>query len=222
MPARIDATTSRPARRLLARGAGETFSRGARVYAEGAPADAIYAVLQGRIRLLVHTPAGREVTVATAGPTELFGEEGLVPEGRWTCTAQAAESTTMVRIPAETARRALRTSGDMDIRLIQAWTTDLAEARRRLAEQLTAPVAQRLARLLLELRTRFGRKESKGTLIPHWFTHQELADLIVAHRSTVTTTLGDWLYRGILREREHCLVILDDQRLEILATRSPK
>ncbi|MBI4540366.1 MAG: Crp/Fnr family transcriptional regulator [Gemmatimonadetes bacterium] len=217
MAARIDATDSKRFRRLLARGVTNPLGRGDFVYREGEAADSIYAVLRGRIRLSISAPAGREVTVATVGPGELFGEECLVPEQRRLCTARAAESTTTARIPADAALRAVRTSRDAERALIHAWLTELAEARRRAAEQAFRPVPQRLARLLLELRRRFGRKEAKGTLIPHWFTHQELADLIAAHRSTVTTTLGDWLYRGILKERGRCLLILDERRLEILA-----
>ena len=44
-----------------------------------------------------------------------------------------------------------------------------------------------------EVVDRLGEPDGKGMRLPHWFTHRELADLAVAHRSTVTTCLNDWI-----------------------------
>lgn len=216
MPIRIDATSSKHLRRLLTRGQQQRFLRGEPVYAQNDPADALYAVLEGRVRLTTRS-ASREITVAVAGPTELFGEEALVPEARRPLTARATEPTTAVRIAPDAALRAVRNHREVEITLIRACLQDLHEARRRAAEQRLQPVPQRLARLVFELQKRFGRRQGRGTLIPHWFTHGELADLIGAHRSTVTTTLGDWLYKGLVKERDHCLIIPDDSPLRAIA-----
>lgn len=218
MPARIDPET-RQFRRLLARGSEVRQARGDLLYRESDPADSLYAVLAGRIRLCLSSSSGREITVETVGPAEVFGEECLVPSGKRLNSARAAEATTVVRIAADTALRVLRSSRDFERTLIRAWLLDLREARRRAAERSFATVRQRLARLVLDLGSRFGRRESKGsgTLLPHRFTHQELADLIGGHRSTVTTTLGDWLYAGIVKERDHHLVIADEAHLAIQA-----
>ena len=49
--------------------------------------------------------------------------------------------------------------------------------------------------------------------IPHWFTHAELADLVGAHRSTVTTQLNEWIYEGLLRDESGELLIARTDRL---------
>jgi DNA-binding transcriptional MocR family regulator len=55
--------------------------------------------------------------------------------------------------------------------------------------------------VILDLVERLGEPEGEGFRLPHWFTHQELADLAGAHRSTVTTALNDWIWRGVLDTR---------------------
>lgn len=216
MPIRIDSTSSKHLRRLLTRGQQRRFLRDQPFYAESDPADTLYAVLEGRVRLTTRC-AGKDVTVAVAGPAELFGEEALLPEARRPMTAHAAEPTTAVSISADAALRVVRAHREVEIALIRACLADLHQARRHAAEHRLQPVPQRLARLILELQNRFGRRQGRATVIPHWFTHRELADLIGAHRSTVTTTLGDWLYRGLVKERDRRLIIPDDSRLKTIA-----
>jgi len=62
--------------------------------------------------------------------------------------------------------------------------------------------------VLMDLSQRLGIERGRGLRIPHWFTHQELADLAGAHRSTVTTILNDWIYDGILKTDGKAIVVM--------------
>ena len=68
-------------------------------------------------------------------------------------------------------------------------------------------IARGRALLEKELK-RLGVEHGRGVRIPHWFTHQELADLAGAHRSTVTTILNDWIYDGILKTDGKAIVVM--------------
>jgi len=52
-----------------------------------------------------------------------------------------------------------------------------------------------------------GEGEGEAVRLPHCFTHRELADLAGAHRSTVTTSLNDWIWRGVLDTRRRSLLV---------------
>ena len=65
-----------------------------------------------------------------------------------------------------------------------------------------------MADVLMDLSLRLGIEHVRGLRIPHWFTHQELADLAGAHRSTVTTILNDWIYDGILKTDGKAIVVM--------------
>lgn len=181
--ARKDRRTSRWSR-LLEESPTTSFRRGDAIYGPPDPAESLYRVSRGRVRLDV---------------------------------ARAAEETTVVEVPGEAARSAL---GDAEAGLrtfLEGCLRDVREARSRTAAQLALRVHQRLAALLLDLARRLGVETDDGLEIPHWLTHQELADLVGANRSTITTILNDWFYEGVLADHGRKLTLADASRLREMA-----
>ncbi len=64
-------------------------------------------------------------------------------------------------------------------------------------------VDDRLMLTLWHLAERWGRVHSDGIVIPLPLSHQRLADLVGAHRPSVTTALGQLVNAGSLSRREH-------------------
>lgn len=203
--------------RLLEESPTASFRRGDAIYRPPEPAETLYRVSRGRVRLDVTLPPGEEVAVGMAGPGELFGKEALIPGRERDYVARAAEETTVVEIPGEEARSAL---GDAEAglrTLLEGCLRDVREARSRTAGQVALRVHQRLAALLLDIAHRLGVETDDGPEIPHWLTHQELADLVGANRSTITTILNDWFYEGILADHGRRLTLSDVSRLREMA-----
>ena len=73
--------------------------------------------------------------------------------------------------------------------------------------------------MLLELAERWGEPQGNGVLVTQRVTHQLLADLAGTHRSTVTTTLNDWLYQGILKSAPRGLHVAKPEKLERLTAK---
>lgn len=173
------------------------MSRGDMLYRLGEEAPTAFLVRRGHVRLVLDG-RGDERTVAVAGPRELFGEEAMIPGARRPYTAVAGERCVVSPLEGPAVRNVLRTS--------QHTLTTYLEVKERELQLLrdanggSRPTTrERLAAVLLDLAERLAAEE-EGIHVPHWFTHRELGDLAGAHRSTVTTTLNDWLYEGILEE----------------------
>jgi CRP-like cAMP-binding protein len=83
----------------------------------------------------------------------------------------------------------------------------MAEDHAHLRRLAGASARARIADVILDLSRRLGEDEGRRIRIPHWFTHQELADLSNVHRSTVTTTLNEWIYEGVLKEGQKSLIV---------------
>jgi CRP/FNR family transcriptional regulator, cyclic AMP receptor protein len=63
-------------------------------------------------------------------------------------------------------------------------------------------VDDRLRLTLWHLAERWGKVTSEGVVVPLPLGHQRLADLVGAHRPTVTSALGDLARDGVLSRRE--------------------
>lgn len=215
MPLKIVPQRDRKLNGLLDDGEELTVSRGETVYECGTPARRLYLVRDGHVRLtLPPDQRGRERTTAVAGPWELFGVEAMVEESRRPYGARAGEKASLVAVEGAEAFRSLRGTRRTLPRLLQAASVDLMRARWPSPGGSGPTTSQRLADLLLEFADRFGAEEDDGIRIPHWFTHEELADLVGAHRSTVTTQLNDWIYEGLLQEGSNEIVLRRPEALD--------
>lgn len=199
MPLKIVPQRDRKLHGLFEAGRAMVVSRGEPVYEAGSPARELFLVREGHVRLTV-PPCGsdRDRTAAVAGPGEVFGTEALLADGVHAYAARGGETAHLRAVSGREAFRFIRSARNTLPRLLEASLLDLARARWPGAGGAGPPAAQRLADLLLELAQRFGSVEEDRVRIPHWFTHEELADLVGAHRSTVTTLLNEWIYEGLL------------------------
>ena len=82
-------------------GAGQTalpYHKKQLIYAQGDPADAIFYVEKGRVKLTVVSPRGKSAVVAMVGPGEFFAEGCLAGQPLRTASASAMTEVTLVRI----------------------------------------------------------------------------------------------------------------------------
>jgi CRP-like cAMP-binding protein len=69
------------------------------LFQAGTTGDAVFLVLQGRVRVLRKTSEGAEVSIGRYRPGELLGEYALLPPGLNTATCRAAEAAILLRLP---------------------------------------------------------------------------------------------------------------------------
>lgn len=211
MPFRMKPRRDRKLNRLVKEADEERLGRGEVLYRAGEPARHVYLVREGHLRLTL--PGGeRERTVSVVGPSELAGEEALLSGSVRRYGAVAGEIAVVRALDGARVFKALRSTTRTYQALLRAGQEDLHRARLRAAGG-GPPTRERLADLIRELAARFGEERGRRLHIPHWFTHQELADLVGGHRSTVTTALNDWIYEGILKGGSE-LVVLKRKKLE--------
>ena len=222
MPLRVEPRRDRKLNRLVKAASIEPLGRLGPLYDQGEPAAQVYLVRSGFLRLVEPESEGsRERTVGVAGPWELVGEEGLCGGvRRYRCLA--GEPSTYQALESPTVFHVLKTTRRTFAALLQEHANDL-ELARHLAKGSTGPSARaRVAAVVADLARRWGAREGKGILIPHRVTHQVLADLSGAHRSTVTTTLNDWIYDGVLAEARGGLMVAKPRALRELSMANGK
>ena len=185
--------------------------RGTYLFRVGEPATEAFLVTDGQIQLRVPRRRSRPArTVAVVGPGELCGTAALERDGRYRYGARAGRQATVRALPASRFRSALSGTRWTLGLLFAAANADLAMARSLIGGPSGHRTSGRLSHVLLDLGRRFGTPgidDPRAVLLPRWFTHQDLADLAGAHRSTVTTQVNEWIYEDVLREAPEGLVL---------------
>lgn len=215
MPLRVVPRRDRKLYRLVKAGEETRLKRGETLFRAGEPARDLFLVRTGHLRLTVTLPLrggrsrkGVERTVAVRGPWELLGEGALVRGVSWRYGAVAGENSTVTVLDGDGVLAALKTAPKTLSNYLQAQEDVLFRTRVRRPGFHHSTAEERVADVLMDLSLRLGIEHGRGLRIPHWFTHQELADLAGAHRSTVTTILNDWIYDGILKTDGKAIVVM--------------
>ena len=207
MPLQVIPRRDRKLNALIKTATATAYRKGGLIYQQGEPSALVFLVQEGHVRLtLPKTGADCGRIVGIAGPRELVGLEAVTLNVLRRYTAIAGSACTVIPLKGAAVFKALRASPITLSQFLRSNDHDLAEARLISLSSGFSSKA-RIADVLLDLAYRFGADDGRRIKLDHWFTHQELADLAGAHRSTVTTAINDWIYDGVLKQQLRGLIV---------------
>src|SRR5258708_24967804 len=155
---------------ILSRHTLVRYPKGASVFAQGAPADVIFIVLSGVIRIGCGKREDQRVIVTLAGPGDLAGFADFSdPRGSRSqlFDAQALTAVTIAIITRDHLGRALSVLQSAPlIRLCEELNTVWADALYRSAMLLGLSLRDRLEAVFTELARRFGVPDARGQMVP--------------------------------------------------------
>ena len=199
----LDRTELEPlARMTIARG----FPGGVIVVNEGAPADTLYFVLSGRLKVFVAGADGREIVLNTQGAGTHFGDM-MLDDGVRSASVMTLEPCRLAALPREVFRDFLMTHPDTALALIKSLIRRTRSMNERLRDLALVDVAGRVAKLLLSL----AREVDGRLIVEERLTQQEIGDRVGASREMISRVLKDLKARGHLRFEGRRIVILRRQ-----------
>jgi CRP/FNR family transcriptional regulator, cyclic AMP receptor protein len=166
------------------------------IFSQGDPADGVFYLQMGRVKLTVVSNQGKEAIVALLGPGEFFGEGCLAGQPLRMSTATATEEATVLRISKRVMVRLLRT----DPKFSELFTAFLLSRNIRyeedLVDQLFNSSEKRLARILLLL-AHFGKDGKREPVIPR-ISQETLAGMVGTTRSRVSHFMNKFRKLGFI------------------------
>lgn len=186
------------------------------LYSPDQPAEVLFLLKQGDVRLFHCSQDGKTFTTATVQPGEFFGEMALLGQKLYGNFAEAVRSCMVCVMSREDVSLLLLHDARIAYRAVEFMGRRLGEAERRLADMALRPVSARLACLLLQLANAAGDAATSIGPIEVTCTHDQLALSVGAYRETVTKVLNEWRLQGLLELRRGRILLLDRERLNQL------
>ncbi len=187
--------------------------RGDVLFREGDKGDQLYVVTDGKVKLGRTSADGRENLLAILGPGQMFGELSLFDPGPRSATVTAVTDCTIQSLNHHELGHWLDGRPEVARGLLAQLAGRLRRANDVVADLVFSDVPGRVAKALLELSSRFGRRADDGIHVHHDLTQEELAQLVGASRETVNKALADFASRGWLRLEGRSVVLFDVERL---------
>jgi CRP/FNR family transcriptional regulator, cyclic AMP receptor protein len=180
------------------------------IYRQGESCSHVYLITGGIVKLDHISPHGNTVTIALLKRGDLLGclETDTTP-GTTEESAHAVGEVHLYRCGQMQFRDWLPQRAGLAWRVVEQLAARRRQAERRFRSVLTESVENRVIETLMELSALFGIRCTHGYALEIRLTQQELADLVGANRSVVSTILNGLRNRGILDYTRELICVHD-------------
>jgi CRP/FNR family transcriptional regulator, cyclic AMP receptor protein len=175
------------------------------VFRQGQPADSLFYLRRGKVKLTVISPQGKEAIIAILSTGEFFGYGCIAGQPLRMATAVAMTDCTLDKIDKRLMMRMLHEHQEISELFIKQLLTRNIRYEADLVDQLFNSSEKRLARILLLL-SHFGKESKAEVVIPN-MSQDTLAQMVGTTRSRVSHFMN--------RFREHGLIDYNDETLTV-------
>jgi CRP/FNR family cyclic AMP-dependent transcriptional regulator len=180
-------------------GEGKTileFRKDQVVFAQGDPADAVFYIQKGRVKVVVISEQGKEAVVGILGSGQFFGEGCMNGHSMRIATTTAMEDCLVTAITKSSMLAVLHDQPKFSEMFMAYLLTRNSRIEEDLIDQLFNSSEKRLARLLLLL-ANFGKEGSPQPIIPN-ISQETLAEMIGTTRSRVSFFMNKFRKLGFI------------------------
>jgi CRP-like cAMP-binding protein len=172
------------------------YRKGQIVFSEGAPADAVFYLQNGRVKVSVASEDGKKVVAAIHGANAFFGEDCLAGQTRRMWTVTTITDAAIIRLEKAAILRTIRDDPAFSKMFVAHLVGLIIHLKADLLDQTLNSSEQRLVRLLLKM-SDFGKNETPMPTITN-ISQETLADMIGTTRSRVSFFMNKFRKLGFL------------------------
>jgi CRP-like cAMP-binding protein len=177
------------------------FRRGQILFSAGDPGDTLIVVISGRVKVVVRSADGGELTLTVIGPGGVIGEVSAADGGPRSADAETLEDCRLLLIP----REAIQDLCGRVPSVAQTLASSVAAALRRLTDDASDLVfldlPRRVAKVLL------SQPRGEDGVLRQKMTQEELAHLIGGTRQSVNAALRGFERRGWIEAHDRTVTV---------------
>lgn len=193
------------------------YPRGSVLFSEGQPAQGVYILCQGRVKLSTCSRDGKIIILQIAEAGEVLGLSAIVSDSLYESTAEVIEPCQVNFIRKADFLRFLQQNPDACLNAARQLSQNYQTAHLQICSLgLSSSVADKLAKLFLGWCGGNGNINGTGSAVrlKVSYTHEEIAEMIGTSRETVSRLLKTFRERDLITMKGSDLVIHDRKRLE--------
>jgi CRP-like cAMP-binding protein len=169
------------------------------IFRQGDPADAVFYIQEGGVKLTVVSKQGKEAIIAMLGAGDFFGEGCLAGQPRHLASAAAMADSTIARVEVDTMIGVLHDEPKLSDMFMTFLLARNIKFEADLVDQLFNSSEKRLARVLLLL-ANFGKGGKLETVIPK-ISQDVLAAKVGTTRPRINFFMNKFRKLGLIEYR---------------------
>lgn len=196
-------------RAVLSLAHGEQYPARQVIFREGEAGDRLLVLLEGRVKISLTSPEGKEAILSILEPGQLIGEMSLLDGGARSATVTAMDACRFLAIWRRDFHAFLERHPRVALALLQALSLRLRATNDLVGNLSFLNLPARLARILLNLGQQYGKHTGDGIVIGLKLSQEELGNLVGVSRESINRQVRLWVESGIL-DYAHGILILKD------------
>jgi CRP-like cAMP-binding protein len=192
----------------------EKYQRDDYIFFEDDLPEWLHIVMEGRVKLLKHSDTGKDIILQIYTPGDMFGEVALFDRKPYAASAQAMESTVILKLPRKEFFLFFGRHPFVATEMIVELGHQLREAQTTIKSLAVDRVEQRIAHILLKLADKVGVSEKGGIMINLSLTRQDLADMAGTTVETAIRVMSRFTKSKIIRPANGKIFLLHPQALK--------
>ena len=175
------------------------------IFSQGDPADAVFYIQRGKIRLSIISSGGKEATIALLGAGDFLGEECIASsQPLRMATAEAITDSAVLKIERKEMVRTLHEQHALSDIFVAYLLSRNLRVQEDLVDQLFNSSEKRLARALLLL-AQFGKEGAQEMVIPK-ISQEVLAEMVGTTRARINFFMNRFRRLGFIEYNGKLLV----------------
>ena len=162
------------------------------IFNEGDTAEAIFVVVNGRVKIVTTSTDGKEFILTVLGAGQVFGEMALLEETTRSASVVTITAVELLVLARKDFDHLLNSSPGISRKLMAILSRRLRRANSKMESLAYMDVAGRLARYLLDLALDHGQRLGNGWVVVRRPTHSDIAHSIGTSRETVSRLINEF------------------------------
>jgi CRP/FNR family transcriptional regulator, cyclic AMP receptor protein len=189
------------------------YSKGSMVFLQGSPADVMFWVLAGLVKVYCPRPDGTRILVKLGGPGDLIGHVDYIDSRGRHAQVFEVEALTKCSVALFTREYVIKLLQSLDhaalLQLIERLNTAWSSMAQWFGTFLGMSFRERLEVVLQELGSKFGVRDTRGILLMPELAHADLADMIGSSRPMVSRLIAEMTEERFLLRQGKQFILLE-------------
>jgi len=189
------------------------------IYNQATPINKVYLVSKGKVKVVYYTEEGNEIIKAILTKGELFGEKALLGDHVQNEQAIAlTDNTQLCPLSLDKMYELMRDNGRFSLEISKIISFRLKKTERRLERLLFKDAKTRLLEFIQDLMDEQSEPRQDFLKINHFYTQNDISNLIGTTRETVTKLFNQFKQEGILEYSRKTITIYNKEAFSKLSS----
>lgn len=188
-----------------------TFRRGQVVFTAGDPGDTVIVVISGRVKVVVRSADGGELTLTVIGAGGMFGELGVADGGPRSADAETLEECRLLFVPRDMIQEICGRVPTAEHALLRSVAATLRRLTEAASDLVFLDLPRRVAKVLL------SQPRGEDGLVWPPVSQEELAHQAGGSRQSVNAALRGFERRGWIQMRGRAVTVTQPAELDRFA-----